>query len=111
MRGMTNALLSTVIVVDWPLIRAWYYHLWDEERWVVAQDQAEYEEAALEMDMMHEAGGRFTRHQPLCHLPPGRPLSPEEVMEDHITFITPMGEDQYFSRNIELAHTAIDKAF
>jgi hypothetical protein len=50
------ALLGTAVVVDWPLIRAWYYHLWDEERWVVEQDQAEYMAAAMEMQELHEAG-------------------------------------------------------
>jgi hypothetical protein len=53
------ALLGTVIVVDWPLIREWYYHLWDEERWVVEQDQAEYIAAAMEMQEIHEAGHPF----------------------------------------------------
>ena len=45
-----------MIVVDWPLIREWYAHLWDEERYIASQDQAEYEAAPMEMDMMHEAG-------------------------------------------------------
>ena len=32
----------------WPLIREWYYHLWDEERFIVAQDEAEYQAAVRE---------------------------------------------------------------
>ena len=53
------ALLGTVIVVDWPLIRAfirrWYFHLSEDERFVIAQDEAEYQAAAMQMQAEHKA--------------------------------------------------------
>jgi len=50
------AIFAAVVIPDWERVREWCAHLWDEERYIVAQDQAEYADAALEMDMMHEAG-------------------------------------------------------
>jgi hypothetical protein len=49
------AMLGTVIVVDWLLIREWYFHLWDGERYIAAKDQAEYMAEEMEMQETHEA--------------------------------------------------------
>ena len=35
--------------------RDWYSHLWDEERFIAAQDEAEYQAAAMQMQETHEA--------------------------------------------------------
>ena len=45
------ALLGTVVVVDWPLIRAWWAR--DSESNLTAQDDREYQAIAEEL---HEAG-------------------------------------------------------
>ena len=50
-----GALLGTAVIVDWRRIRAWWVTLEDDERLIVAQDEAEYLAAAMEMQEPHEA--------------------------------------------------------